>query len=536
MLTDAAVLGTSFPAEAVVAVSGLEPDEVARILSDLLRREVLEVSADPLSPERGSYRFSQEMLRQVAYETLSRRDRKSRHLAVAAHLQRAFPNDGEEVIDVVARHYIDALEAVPDDSDASEIRESAIAAYTRAADRAIRSGSPARAATCFCSAADLLDQTDVGDPRSARMRELAADSLLRTDRATVAIPIVERAIDQYVHQGDHRSAARARVALGRALRRVGRHTDARFHLEAALTVLRPDPDVDTVEALEQLGSVEMFTGGDAAGELTAEALALAQALDLGPERLGRVLLTRGMHFDIVGQHAEAVMYLREAARLTSEIDPGTSIVACLNLANVLNVDDPAGAADAARQALDTCDRSGELFGRGTVIYNLLFALVAVGDWDGAAAVLERYVDDHALDSDEHLVSGRAWLAALRGDVQQAESQVNELHRFAASEDPQDIAVLLTIRAFIADARGRPDEALTKAQLTLEQVARALPFNGDDGRWVWPLAARSAHAVGDLEAERELLALCESHPIGHRASIAAGRGTPDRGQAGGRRPP
>ncbi len=262
----------------------------------------------------------------------------------------------------------------------------------------------------------------------------------------------------------------------------------------------------------------MFTGGDAAGELTAEALALAQALDLGPERLGRVLLTRGMHFDIVGQHAEAVMYLREAARLTSEIDPGTSIVACLNLANVLNVDDPAGAADAARQALDTCDRSGELFGRGTVIYNLLFALVAVGDWDGAAAVLERYVDDHALDSDEYLVSGRAWFAALRGDVQQAESQVNELHRFAASEDPQDIAVLLTIRAFIADARGRPDEALTKAQLTLEQVARALPFNGDDGRWVWPLAARSAHAVGDLEAERELLALCESHPIGHRAPL------------------
>ena len=76
VLTDAAVLGTSFPAEAVVAVSGLEPDEVSRILSDLLRREVLEVSADPLSPERGTYRFAQEMLRQVAYETLSRRDPK----------------------------------------------------------------------------------------------------------------------------------------------------------------------------------------------------------------------------------------------------------------------------------------------------------------------------------------------------------------------------------------------------------------------------------------------------------------------------
>ena len=52
------------------------------------------------------------MLRQVAYDTLSRRDRKARHLAVATHLRATFAGDGEEVIDVVARHYLDALSAV----------------------------------------------------------------------------------------------------------------------------------------------------------------------------------------------------------------------------------------------------------------------------------------------------------------------------------------------------------------------------------------------------------------------------------------
>ena len=74
-----------------------------------------EPAADRLSPERGSYGFAQEMLRQVAYDTLSRRDRKTRHLASAAHLRAAFPGDGEEVADVIARHYLDALAAVPDD-------------------------------------------------------------------------------------------------------------------------------------------------------------------------------------------------------------------------------------------------------------------------------------------------------------------------------------------------------------------------------------------------------------------------------------
>ena len=113
------------------------------------------MSADPLSPERGSYGFAQDMLRQVAYGTLSRRDRKTRHLTVAAHLRAAFPGDGEEVADVIARHYLDALEAVPDDPDAAQIRGQAIGALIRAAERAERTGAPALAAASYAAAADL---------------------------------------------------------------------------------------------------------------------------------------------------------------------------------------------------------------------------------------------------------------------------------------------------------------------------------------------------------------------------------------------
>ena len=91
LVADAAVLGTSFPAEALAGVSGRPAGQVQAGLGELVRRGVLEISADRLSPQRGSYQFSQNMLRQVAYDTLSRRDRKARHLAVAAHLRAAFP-------------------------------------------------------------------------------------------------------------------------------------------------------------------------------------------------------------------------------------------------------------------------------------------------------------------------------------------------------------------------------------------------------------------------------------------------------------
>ena len=155
LVSDAAVLGATFPAEALIAVSGQDEAAVRVGLAELVRREVLSVSAEPLSPERGSYQFAQQMLRQVGYDTLSRRDRKARHLKVAAHLRAAFPRDGEEVADVIARHYLDALEAVPDDGDAGQIRGQAITALIRAAERAERAGAPAQAAASYATAAEL---------------------------------------------------------------------------------------------------------------------------------------------------------------------------------------------------------------------------------------------------------------------------------------------------------------------------------------------------------------------------------------------
>ncbi len=52
------------------------------------------VQADPRSPERGQYGFLQDLVRRVAYETLARRERRSRHLAAAAQLEASFGTVG----------------------------------------------------------------------------------------------------------------------------------------------------------------------------------------------------------------------------------------------------------------------------------------------------------------------------------------------------------------------------------------------------------------------------------------------------------
>ena len=103
LLQDAAVLGKTFTRDALAALAGSDT-EIEPLLASLARKEVLGVQADPRSPEHGQYGFLQDLVRHVAYETLSRRERRIRHLAVAEHLTAAFAAD--EVVEVVASHYL----------------------------------------------------------------------------------------------------------------------------------------------------------------------------------------------------------------------------------------------------------------------------------------------------------------------------------------------------------------------------------------------------------------------------------------------
>src|SRR5437763_2570446 len=183
------------------------------------------------------------MLRQVAYDTLSRRDRKERHLKVATHLRASFPSDGDQVADVIARHYLDALESVPTDPDAGQIREQATDALIRAAERAERAGAPALAATSYAAAARLSQAGTVGGQQTAAAglwEHAAGADLANADWAT-AIEHIGHAGELYRQCGDFRAAARAQAIAGRALRLRGRHAQAQEQLTAAVAVLRTDP-------------------------------------------------------------------------------------------------------------------------------------------------------------------------------------------------------------------------------------------------------------------------------------------------------
>jgi class 3 adenylate cyclase len=515
LVTDAAVLGTTFPAEALIAVSGQDEATVQEALSELVRREVLSVSADPLSPEQGSYGFAQEMLRQVAYDTLSRRDRKVRHLKVAAHLRATFAGDGEEVTDVIARHYLDALNAVPDAPDTEQIHGQAVTALTRSGERAERTGAPAQAAASYAAAAQL-SPPGTADGAAAALWERAAQATVANANFPAAVEYAEQARGQYLQQGEDRAAARIQALAGRALRQWGHHAEAREQLTAAVEVLRADPDVETVKALKELAVLEVFAGTPDADRVTAEALTLGQALGVGPGQLCELFVARGLYHSIAERRPQAISYLRESVRLAEQAGDNTAAGrALINLADLLSSTDPAAAAEAARTAAGHVRRTGARYHLVMAMLNLGEALVQLGDWDTAEAELARAADSDALADIDALSCERAWLAALRGDDQTAETMLAAVQDLRASEDPQDQAMVGIAEAFTAAARRQPQVALRHARAILT-LSDALGISSTLLRWAWPLGARCADELADTAAAAELLALLGSYQPGYLA--------------------
>ncbi len=139
VVQDASVLGLSFTRAGLESLTPVGSD-LDPVLEELRRKEILTVDLDPRSSERGQLRFVQALLRGVSYDSLSRRDRKARHLAVVDHL--AGLPEADALAGVLAEHVLDAAAAVADDGDVAVLRERGIALLEHAARHATEVGAP----------------------------------------------------------------------------------------------------------------------------------------------------------------------------------------------------------------------------------------------------------------------------------------------------------------------------------------------------------------------------------------------------------
>ncbi len=498
LLQDAAVFGEVFSTDALAAVSGLATDDLDARLRDLVRHELLDVERDPRSPERGLHKFVQSLIREIAYGTLARRDRRTRHLAAARYHESL---DDDELVGALASHYLAAREASDPGPEADAITTQARLALSAAADRAASLGAYDQALTFLDQA--LAIATEPAD--RAPLLDRAADAA--TVAARWSAHYAEGAIEAYRQLGDPAAAVAATARLGKVLIDLGEIRRAAEVLEGALPEAEAVGDEAALATtLAHLARAQMRMGASESSIATADrALGIAERLNL-EEVFAEAMLNKASGLNQLGRRRESIALHESVVAMAPKLPHRDfEIRARNNLSGAIADDEPRRA---AVLTLETHELAREIGVRG--MFNWLTSMMTFSvrsegrGWDEQIARMNEALEAATVRSDRVRLRGfRSLLESTRGEgLDELEAIMDEL--VGDSTDPDDRFTLLMTDALAALMRGDTDAAYAKAM-----EAMRLPTQSAEG--AAGLALRAAIWAGDHDRIRTAGAAVQEGP-------------------------
>jgi predicted ATPase len=482
LLQYASVLGQTFTLKGLMAVTGQGDDLEAR-LHGLVRRELLTLDTDPRSPERGQYGFVQALVRDVAYGTLTKRDRKVVHLAAGEHFESL---QDDEIIDATAAHYLDAYRSAPDDPDADQIRAHAAELLQRAAERATGLGSHEQAVRFLELALDVT--ADAAD--QSRLLRRTGEAAGAAGRYDVAEGYLRRAVAAAREAGHKPSEAQAVASLGRLLASGAQPAVAISEINAALPALADLDQEPAMVAIWAALSRAYMLHGDflPAVECADRALPLAERLDMVAE-IADLLNTRATALGFGGRVREGVAVLRGVVEMSGAYGLSyAGIRASINLSSLLTAEDPLAGFRIAHEGFEEAKRAGSRDMMSTMGANAAEGAIHIGEWDAAEAIFADLLAADLAPPDRFVADVYTCvLEALRG--RPTDAGLARAEAFAAtSSEPTVLGQLHATRGWVALAEGRYADALSSftaevdaipsgASIDLPQVGRAALWAG-----------------------------------------------------------
>jgi len=509
LIQHAAVLGKTFGAESLAALASVPEPVVRATLTGLVRKELLALQSDPRSPERGQYGFLQDLVKRVAYETLSKRDRRALHLAAARHLETAWGGEDEDIVEIVAFHLVEAYGAVPDAPDAGEIRSEARRALVRAGERARSLAAMADAQAYFDQAFELADD----DAERARISEQAGRAAQLAGRAEVARDRLERAVEVFRRAGLTRDAARASAQLGEVLwLGISDIKTAVETMDTALAALSgEEPDERIAELMHQAARLHYFVGEpEVSMEWVERALVAAESGGYVGV-ISQALNTKSLIYHSRGRWEEARALLHHSLALAERNDLTSPLMRALfNLANDAAIWDRwEEARRLDERHMEMVRRQGARLGERMTQMHFVLDDLATGRWDEVLSILASTpASEHAPEEGPIVDFVRASaIPALvgRGRVDEAASLAAVVDRFRDGPDEQDILFGNFNDAIVFQAQGRLDDALASAERSVRTMEKlSLPTI------LWPLetALECAFDLGRVKKVEELLRILE----------------------------
>jgi class 3 adenylate cyclase/tetratricopeptide (TPR) repeat protein len=377
------------------------------------------VSGDVLKIDGPSWEFRNDLMREVAYHTLTKADRARRHWGIAAHLagynEEPLETPSGHFVDVVAHHMASAAELIAELGPVRETpdnaRDLAVVWLRTAATRAVEGGYLSKAAPLFRRALDLA-------PLNAPERHLLemgiGEVLIGTSELDEAGRMLTSAAVGAAEAGDGLSTARIAQAEGTLLLRRGdyggaieRYRDAR----ESFADLGDHPR--SVDALREMGLAHLFQGEfEAANDAVMRALEGFRELD-DPHGQAWAFQNLAWIAYVSGDQMGAAAYVDASEELFEEVGDRSGLAWALGLRAFVWFHqgrfDEAGAL--AAQVRDAAEERGDRWAGGIV--RTLEASLAL--WTGRtseAARLARLATASFGESDE--LQGRILADATLG--------------------------------------------------------------------------------------------------------------------------
>ena len=469
LLQDAAILGQTFTVASLAAVCGDPEPQLETRLRDLVRRDVLVQNRDPRSPERGQYGFVQALIREVAYSTMARRDRRSRHLAAARYFESL---GDDELASVLATHYLDAYRVSEPGAEADAVGVQARIALRAAAERAAALHSPEQALAYLEPALEVTR-----DPAErAALLEMSGAAAQAAARYETAERHMHAAADAYAAIGDRRSGLRVAGTLGMMHTFHGRPRDGIAVIEPVLDAamdLHAEPEA--IALMGALARSYLFADDyDRALELIDQVLVAAERID-DISIITDGVLTKGTTLLYLARYREGLVLLSGGLGLAEAHGFVTSqLRARLNISFLQLPDDPRQARATAMTGLDQARRLGYRDWAVLMAGNAADGQFLIGDWTDVLATYDRFVGERAVADSEvsDLSAMQISIRALRGEWAAMSADLAQFEaEMGTATGSQERTVVLQVRMWCALAEGRDDELLGWS------VEGAEPLNG-----------------------------------------------------------
>jgi class 3 adenylate cyclase/tetratricopeptide (TPR) repeat protein len=519
LLQDASVVGKVFWAGALTEMGDREPREVEQALHELARKELVRPARRSSMEGEAEYGFWHLLVRDVCYSQIPRAARAARHRAAAAWIEQKAGERAEDLADVLAYHYLQALElarAAGQEAEVQELEASAIRYLALAGERALA----LEVERAEQSLARALELAPAGHPQRASLLERWAQAAQQQGRLEEARVALEEAIALYRQQRESVAAGRALTALSSVLQGLGDPRREEAIAEALGLLEAEPPGPERVAASGQLAATRHVGSAYPEARMAAER-ALELAAELGLPEPARAVGYLGGARSYLGER-QGLEDMRRALALALEQGQGRAAAVLHNNLAVVSwqYEGPQAALAACREGIDFCERRGitEL-ALGIAAMSPTF-LAQRGLAEQALTEAEPLAEQAAPAGDITFIELRSVqlrLLAERGAHERAPAPDELVARAREAGEPQTIALAFAAAAQVLLAQGRPEEA--KALLTeLDQVTgmRADPYYSS----LLPELVRTALALGEPELAARLADGVEPRtPLSEHALLA-----------------